>query len=238
MTRSNVLSVLFTFLVFAFVSTSCTKEETVEMTEEEAVEIIETSLQKNSGGMVESIEAYTEKIVTDTVNTLCAILYQDNFNFDFDSGAVVAAYTVDWSYEFACNNLNLPISAQFDLVAQGTYQSNRMNSADNMSGNLEVTGLALSSTDLVFDGNYSRAGTQDITTNFNSRSLNSTVSIAINSINISKSSYQIVSGSAEVVLTGNDQNNNFSYSGMVVFNGGGSATLTMNGNSYTINLYQ
>ena len=194
----------FTFLLFAFVSTSCAKEETIEMTDEEAVEIIETSLQKNSGGMVESIEAYTEKIVTDTVKTLCAILYQDNFNFDFDIGTVVAAYTVDWSYEFAYNNLKLPISAQFDLVAQGTYQSNRINSADNMSGNLEVTGLALGNTDLVFDGNYSRTGTQYITTNLNSRSLNSTVSIAVNAINISKSSYQIVSGSAEVILTSRD----------------------------------
>lgn len=236
MTATNVLTTLISLFSFTLLCTSCQVDKNLELTEEEAVEIIETSVQKNSGGMVESIEAYTEKIVTDTNNTNCNFQYQDSFNFNFDNTAVTAAYAVDWTYSFSCNSFNVPTMAQFNLVSTGTYQSNRLNGADNITANIEVSGLDFASADVLFNGNYTRLGSQEITTNFNSRSLTSTLGIAMNDISVSKTAFQIQSGSAQVILTGTDQENSFNYSGTLVFNGGGSATLNLNGNSYTIDL--
>lgn len=238
MTQKNLLTLCTATFLIACLNMSCQKEESLDMTEAEAVEIIETSLQKNSGGMVESTEAYTEKLVNDTVQANCSTFYQDSFDFAYESGFVEANYAVCWSFEFSCSPLNVPQSAQFDVVSSGSYQTNRLNSNDNIIANLTATGLNPGSAGVIYNGNFDRSGQQQINMNLNNRNLSSTVNINIQDLYVSKSNYQIQSGTAQVELTGTDQNNNFSYSGSLVFTGSGNATLYLNSNSYSIDLYQ
>jgi hypothetical protein len=56
-------------------------------------------------------------------------------------------------------------------------------------------------------------------------------------VEISKSTYEIIAGEGTVTVTGeNSGGNSFSFTGSIVFNGDGTATLTLNGTEYTINL--
>lgn len=66
MTTSNILSFLTCLCTITFLCPACQTADNLELTEEKAVEIIETTLQRKSGGMVESIEIFTEKIVLES----------------------------------------------------------------------------------------------------------------------------------------------------------------------------
>ena len=63
---------------------SCTNEEDMEIknvvSEEEAVVLIESSLQKSTGGLNEMTNTFSEELTTDiTLNELCGTLYEASF---------------------------------------------------------------------------------------------------------------------------------------------------------------
>jgi hypothetical protein len=238
MTQTNSSFVFFSFFSLIMLFSACQKEESSPMTEEEAVEIVEASLQKNTGGLAKTTEDFTEELVTDTVNNSCGTAHQDNFTFNYDNFNIEADYAVNWSYNITCNAFNIPESAALTVSSTGTYTTLRMNSADNLSASLNITGMEWTAANVVFNGSFGRSGTQQITTNLSNRSLSSDIAITLNNINVSKSSYTIQSGSATVSLSGSDQGVPFSYNGVIVFNGSDDATLTMNGNNYNIALSQ
>ena len=67
--------------------------------------------------------------------------------------------------------------------------------------------------------------------------LNNLSTYSLNNIAVSKTTYNIVSGTASVVFNGvSSTGNQYTYDGTITFNGNNTATLVINGNTYTINL--
>jgi hypothetical protein len=242
MTISKSIQTLFYVSALVCSVTSCSNDDdttaTDALTQEEAVELVEGALQKSTNGLNETTKSYSEELATDiTLNDLCGTLYDENFQHTFNGTFIAAQYEIDWSYLMTCNNFNTPVTAAFDATSSGTYSTQRIQSNDTSQSYFDVSGLEFSSPSLFFNGDYTRLGSQQITINQNTRSINSSLIINVTNLEIDKVDYEITTGTGVVNLTGTtNQGNAFSFQGGLVFNGNGTATLTLNGAAYVINL--
>lgn len=83
------------------------------------------------------------------------------------------------------------------------------------------------------DGNYRRTGAQVL--NFGQQQdITSTLAIDLTTLEIRKQDLAIESGNGTILLTGTTPNEPFSFAGDIVFNGGNTATLTINGTTYEL----
>ena len=219
-------------LVISF-TTSCQKEITI--TEEDAADMIETALQGNTAGLTATIQDYAENLVTDfSINDICDSLYNSSFNFSYDSLNINTSYTINWSYNMTCNSFNLPQTANLTATKNGSISTRKLNSSNNSTTTIAVTGLELSASNLSFNGSYNRSGSTVLVTNRATRSLASTINLNLANIIVDKRNFEIQSGSTTVTISAVTDSDTFNFSGTVVFNGNNKATLTINGNNYPI----
>ncbi|MDP5082237.1 MAG: hypothetical protein NWP87_06225 [Winogradskyella sp.] len=239
LSKSNLKVILLSITICYL--TSCSKDNSPivfsEVTEEEAAELIETSLQKSTGGLNEITKTYSEELTTDiTLNESCDTAYEESFTYSYNTNSIQADYLTNWSYEMTCTDLDVPESVVFEASSAGNYTTTRIVSEDTMQTSASISGLQPSSQTLIFNGSFKREGAQEITINLNTRSLSSSLKVDFTNLIVDKSTYAITSGTGTASLMGINQNNSFSFEGTVVFNGNGSATLTLNGNSYQIDI--
>lgn len=235
----TTITKFFSFVVaFFFVSlfTSCEKAEVIieAISESEAAEIFEANLQSNAGGLVTKLEDMAEQFVSAVASgELCDTLYTETKEEDFQGAQFQASYTSELSYEMTCNALNVPQTASFSTLTLSMYNSRRIISDDDGSFAGNVTGLQPSSTTMNISGEYSRTGSQEL--NFREqKDINSTLTINLSELEMSKQGFEIESGYGTLVLTGSAVNETFFFDGNIVFNGGKTATLTINGATYDI----
>lgn len=236
MTKFKLFFPLFVVVFFASLMTSCDKaDEIIEaISESDAVEIIEANFQANGGGLTTNIEDVAEQLVTAlTSGELCDTLYSKTNEEDFQGAQIQASYTSEHSYEMTCNIFGIPQTATFSTMTSSMYNSSRIVSDDDGDFSGNVSGLQPSSLTMNIDGDYSRTGTQEL--NFmEQKDINSTLSAKLNELEISKQGYAIQSGNGTFSLTGSTPDKSFSFAGTIVFNGGNTATLTINGTTYQI----
>ena len=230
--KTTILSIA----ILASVSLSgCSKEKNKEVTEEDAVEIIEASLKENSAGLSETVTKYTEALMGEFINDNCSQNYDTTYNFSYLGALIESNYTITWGYVLSCSN-GLPSTINLNVTTQGTYSTNRVSSDDNSNTDFTITGLLPSATSLTYNGDITRSGSQTITINSNTREITSTINLSVSELSVNKTSYEIESGTAVATLSANNGSETFSFSGDIIFNGNGSATFTINGNSYTITM--
>jgi hypothetical protein len=224
-----------------FALSSCTNnddsnETTESITDQEAVALIESSLQKSTTGLNDTTEKFSEELTTNiTINLNCDEQYDNTFVTNYEGENLQANYTVDWSYIMTCNQVSIPQSVEFSFATDGNYTTQHINSNDTSAGFLEINGLQPTETQLTINGDFVRQGMQVLTV-INERAVTSKLEVTLLNTIVEKETNTIVSGSGTIVLTGTSQNRDFSFDGSITFNGNGLATLTINGNSYQINL--
>ncbi|MEM7102759.1 MAG: hypothetical protein AAF502_06445 [Bacteroidota bacterium] len=237
MTKLKSLSTVLALLMFVSVFASCTKEDIKAFTDEEAVVLIESSMQKSTGGMEETTAKYSENLVNEiAVNEACDEDHASSYPFSYSNALITADYVFDWAYMLSCNNLNIPTSADFTASSDGNYTTKRLTSNDNSSTAFIVTGLQPSVSSLTMNGVYTRNGTQVLTTNFNTRNISSALMIDLTDLEVAKSDFEIESGTGTILLTVTAEGNVFTFEGEIVFLGDSNAALTLNGVTYDINL--
>ncbi|MEM5564168.1 hypothetical protein WNY78_03590 [Psychroserpens sp. AS72] len=225
------------------VTTSCSSNDdntvtpkTTELNEEEAVELIESSLRKSTAGFNDTSKTFSESLTADiTINEDCSVIYNDTYVVNYEESIVQASYTVDWSYEMTCNSIGIPQSVTFSSSTDGNYSTQHIISNDYSTSNFDIIGLQPSSETMVLNGDYVRNGMQELNV-VNTRSVTSILTVTLTDIVIDKSTSNITSGTASLTLTGTSQNTNFSFEGSLIFNGDETATLTINENTYVINI--
>jgi len=223
-------------LLFVSLFTSCEKAEVIIelISESDAAEIIEANLQNNAGGLVTNLEDMAEQFVSAVASgELCDTLYTVTKEEDFQGAQFQASYTSELSYEMACNALSVPETATFSTLTLSMYNSSRIVSDDDGSFAGNVTGLQPSSTTMNINGEYSRIGSQELNVK-EQKDINSTLTINLSELEMSKQGFEIESGNGTLELTGSTANETFSIDGNIVFNGGKTATLTINGATYDI----
>lgn len=236
MTRIKRFLPILVFTMTAFMFTSCDKKDEIvqALTESDAVEIIETAMQSNSGGLTTNLEDMSDQLMT-AVSTglLCDSIYMNTISKDHQGIQIQAEYTSDCTHEMTCNNLNVPQTASATILTTSAYSSPRIQSDDNSTFAAQATGLQPSSLLLNISGYFNQEGTQDINL-MGQKSVSSTLIIDLDFIEVNKQNYHINAGSSTFSLTGTTSNDSFSFVGDLVFNGDNSATVTINGTAYVI----
>jgi len=231
----SIFQIAIFILAFA-VFNSCGKDaELPELTTAEVADILEPALQKASGGLSQYIQALIDNVAEIAMDGVCDSVYSKMVVYN-NSGAVIqGAYSSDWIFDLNCNNLSIPQSAAYTASADATYSTSRIISADDISfsGMLEGLPASLDIYDLICT--YTRIGTQEFT-GADPKSLNSSLVMNLMNIEIEKAANIIQSGTGTFTLVGDIDGTNISNAGSITFNGGGTATLTIDGETFEVDL--
>ena len=231
--------------VFSVMS-SCSKDNddnttTAEITEDEAADLVATTMAKDSNGMSMTMEtsietAQSNDMFVEAENSACGQTNTESYSQANVNGNYSYNYSLTTSYTLYCTNVGFPDYFTYDATLTGVYDTPRMSSDDSSELSWTVTGLPPSNDSVVFNGSYERQGTQ-ISKVFNMNTFSSTLTIDLTNVTVNKTTYMIESGTATVNFVGTSSSGNqYTYTGSITFNGDGTANLVINGNAHIINL--
>lgn len=212
------------------------------MTSEEAADVIGSSLAVNSSGLTTVVNASVDgtdaALESSDGGRTAACGYTNQLTFAATSlpGALITyAYDYSYSYILTCGN-DVPQSFAATVAYNGQFDAPRLASQHSGTSELTVTALNDEATSYIINGDYNRSGSfQSKIRNKNSST--STVDFSINDLTVDKTSQKILSGSASVTITGSVTGKGaFTYTATIVFEGDGTANVTINGTVYIVDL--
>jgi hypothetical protein len=229
MTTRNLFYVLP--LVFGILFTSCQKDQ--DISEEEVVETIEASLKASDGGAAAGAPEMSAMLVPVKSN-LCG----------FTNDTTITRSTsnwnrsVTWNWVVNCDANNDYENVVFTRSGTASYNGPRLTMNATLTGTITATRLDSAQATHLMNGTFNRVGNSTYTGPNRTRSYTTDLTHTWVDVAVEKDTRHIVSGTGTVVLTGTVSNgNSFNRSGNIVYNGDGTATLTMdNGNVYTFNV--
>jgi hypothetical protein len=229
-----LLKTTLILLAIFFSMQSCRKEEIVA-NEDDAADAIETALVKSSGGTSEDIAA-NAAFTSESVNDLnCTVQFDTSVTF-VNSGIAVTSFSHAWSVLLNCNGAN-PESITWSGTYNGNFDAPRIKGNCTGSRNWTITGLDAVNTNYNLNGTTSRSGTHTSKVR-NNYEFSNTINFSLTNLTVDKTTYRIIGGTATVQATLSVSNGSSkTFNGNIVFNGNGTATLTINGNTYTISIY-
>ena len=205
----------------------------------EAANMVANSLSVSSNGVVNIVGDVTGDAVSFTSNHLgCGTLRADTISRQSPSGASTTyTYNLLYNYTVICGSNNKPDSLSSSLAYSGSNSSSSLSSSNSGSSVFKVSGLDSAAPTFVINGEYKSTGTFASKTDTASHG-NNNVDMVISALTLKKPSRSIESGTATISVIGYvPKSGNFSYTGTLVFNDNATATLTLNGTKYTIDLY-
>lgn len=243
-TTNNITKMLLVAFVIIALG-SCRKESATVATEADAVDAIETSLVSSSGGTAEDISMAAEYAmsggygkngsVTGATSLICAVPYDTTVSYSH-TGTITATYSHSWEVLLNCNG-SVPISLAWTGTYSGSFDALRLSGSSSGSRNWALTGINSGSAAYTLNGSTTRTGSHTSKVR-NQYTYDVTINTTLTNLTVNKTTYQIISGTGTVAATLNVSNGTSkTFNGTIVFNGNQTATLTINGNTYTITVY-
>ncbi|WP_153799243.1 hypothetical protein [Foetidibacter luteolus] len=221
----------------AVLMASCSKNqeavtpETVSI--DDAADAVSQAVSPESDGLVLLAESSAR---TAAVSSACGIQKDTAI-----AGQNVAGAAVTYSYAYQQSisvNCSAGIPGGLLVISNGktSYDAPRMSSNDSSHAQVDVSWKAQNGGNYLLNATYQRTGTQ-ISKVRNKKSFGSTIIITSTDILVDKKTYQVISGTAAINISGaGSGGGSFSYSGQVIFQGNKKATVELgNGSSYVIN---
>jgi len=224
---------------FALTLFACSKDDTPDqqlVTDDEAVEIVETSVSSRSGGFTEASADMAQQVPT---ALLGGCNQQGDTLLAHNGSNLFAAYNYsnNVSWLLTCSNLNVPQQIDFSTNATTSFDAQRWDGSGTATGNLTFSGLASLQTAYVCNGAYQYQGTVTGSVRNQNPTLTTDLDAVLTDLAIRKSDQYITGGTGNFTLTvSNGAGQSQTISGAIVFNGDGTATVTIGGKSYTITL--
>jgi len=233
-------------LLSLLIATACNDDsETTSSTavsNDEAAEIVASSISEDASGLTvvvtDAAVASDEAMEEESGGRTAACGYSETISISKTSPAgslITYSYNYDYYYLMTCSSEGVPLSIAANASYTGEFDAPRLASQHSGTSDLSVNQLDSSEVYLV-DGAYTRSGEfQSKIQNQNSHT--SDVVITIDSVTVDKVNKQITSGTASFSIVGEvPGKGGFSISGTIVFNGAGNATISIAGESYTVDL--
>jgi len=208
------------------------------MTTDDAADIAAGALSSSSNGVADMASDATLNAANIGVGHFrCGTIRSDTISRQSSAGSQYTySYNLTYNFQVDCNSSSQPDSLSSNLTYSGSYSGPNMSSTNSGSSVFGVSGLLPTDTAFVINGVYKRAGSfasKVDTAKHGSDNIN----ITITNLTLKRPGRFIESGSATISITGSTPKHGaFSYTGTVVFNGNGTATVTINGTAYNINL--
>ncbi len=222
---------------------SCDRErgfgDAAEVTEEEALEMVQTSLVSEAYGMniqADDASALDSNESSKSVVDCGVINARTMERNSLPNATVKFTHDIDYRFSLVCEN-DVPKAYAIDFIGNGTYNSPRMESDDTITYNAVLANIASSEGPYIYNSSFIREGTQTTKIAGRTKNFDSTLSIENSNIAVDKNSRVILEGSSTFSLTGTlSTGEPFSYKGTVSFKGNGEATIVINGNTYNVQI--
>lgn len=226
-------------------ATGCKKDDSnTAVTADDAADAATYAMQSSSDGLAAQVtdavayaddEGYNKTAGTQSLT--CGVPVDTTFHFSATTNSISASYTHEWTYLLNCNN-GTPESLTFSGTYSGNYDGPRLESTNTGSRNWTITGLDNStSIPYTFNGSFSRIGSHTMRVR-HQNTFDGNIVIAVNNITVDKASHRITGGSATAQINCTVSNgNSYSFTGNITFNSNHTATLVIDANTYTIDLY-
>lgn len=184
------------------------------------VEETSVSASSNAGGRIQACGYTGAEDVTKTSPGGAAITYNYSFHYDYAltcSGALPSAYTANVNYT-------------------GSLSTARVETENEGNATLTVKTLDATYNYFIFNGSYDRSGSFESKVRAQNTS-SSTITFNLMDVTVDKATKTITGGTASLAITGTvTGKGTFSYSGTVTFKGNKQAELNINGTGYAVNL--
>lgn len=213
---------------------ACKKEneEAPAVTEEEAVALISEAITDAGSGLVVTINTVVD--IATTYNTYCGVSKDSTVSRSLTGSVSSWNASLHWTWMLACDG-TLPSAFDFSMEGTSDFDAPRIQSDDDVTATLEVTGMAPADGSYSVSADLERSGSQTSKVG-NRNSFSASLRYTSGAITVSKANGQITGGTVTVMLSGEStRGRSFSYGGTLVFQGNDKATLTLdNGGVYTI----
>jgi|GEM_PF-508451 len=229
---------IMALLLISFMACQKSSDLSTNVTNEQAADIAAGSISFSSNGVGNiSDDGSSDASAYVTAKAACGSTKVDSISRSNVAGsAYVYNYKLKYTYTVNCNSSNIPDNLSAAMNYSGSFSGPNISSTNSGSATFTLAGLTPTATTYVINGDYKRSGTfksKIDTTNNGTAS----VDIVITNLTLTKPARVIKSGTAIVTITGNvPKKGNFNFIGNVVFNGDGTATLTIGTTSYSVNL--
>lgn len=208
------------------------------MSTDDAAGLVAGSLSSNSNGVAQTVtDATLDAAVIFNAHVKCGTTRSDTISRQSSAGSAYT-YSFNLTYNFMvdCNSNSQPDSLSSNLTWSGSFSGPNWSQSGSGSSIFGVGGLLQADTAFMVNGEFKRSGSfaskQDT-----SKHGNSSIDIVVNNLLLGKHFRKIDGGSATFSLTGSTpKRGSFSFTGTIVFNGDGTATVTVNATVYTVNL--
>lgn len=238
----KLLSVVFMALLGALLLQGCKKDDEKKqaISNDEAAELVGLALSSETGG---SSGQFTDAIAflatAPAVDTKKGMEDFCDWSVDtsntFSLNGVGRTLEVNYHYTFGFDDCTFGIPQKFEfdannsIIYNGTYYA----STATAKSNWDITDFL--ATELTLNGSYSYEGSQ--TYKLSQRTITSKVNISFTDVKINKMNFTPQSGTAQVDISGTTTNMGaFTFSGTLTYKNDGTATLKINGETYTVNL--
>jgi hypothetical protein len=215
----------FAFAISLFFS-SCRKE--IEITEDDVVESIEAALKSNGSEDMALISMPYKSAACGFTNDTTVTKSVSGLDFNWSR-------TANWNWVVNCDSNNAYNNVVFTESGTSSFDGPRIEWTATHGGSFTVTKLSVLEANFEVNGSMTRNASGIITSRRRNANYTSTIVHNWTDINVNKDSRSIVSGTGTVSYSGTIGANTISRTGTIVYNGNGTATLTMdNGNVFTI----
>ncbi|SEW36455.1 hypothetical protein SAMN05428988_4498 [Chitinophaga sp. YR573] len=141
------------------------------------------------------------------------------------------SYNILWNWTLTCKESE-PVSFAMATTANISYTTKKVSVVDSSVAAFTVSGLQSDSAYLLINQTYNHTGSYTITSGDTVSTYHNTISYKSTDVKVSKATRMIVSGTAEVTISGtNAKGQVFSYSGTITYQGSYKAIFAIKGGS-------
>ena len=211
---------------------------TTTATTDVAADLVTASLAVNAQGSIGNVNDVTVSAQAKiNLDSLCGTTWADSVSRSITLGSFSYSYKAKNSYSVQCTTPSVFAgTVDINTSYSDSYSGPRVKSASSGSAAFAVSGLGRASALYSLTGEYKRSGSfqSKIDSTYNGTH---NVDIVFTQLTYTKSGRSIKSGTATFTISGDmPKRGSFSYTGTIVFKGGNSASLTINGYNYIINI--
>ncbi len=240
----TTIKILFFFLLTGLIITGCKKDDNLlseeEIAEEVADDIAALIGSGNSGLSAEiadvaeiaeeNLPDTSKTIKSDTLYVVDTTIVRTN-----PSGTVITYnYTYQMQYGYLFDGVKLT-GFFYEGDADGSFDAPRIASSTSSVSDWLFENFEIGSSYYILNGTSSITSSTESKVR-NKVKIKSNSQITVSNVKIDKSTLQILEGSLNLNISGTVDDQDFSYNVTVIYSGNGKAELTINGNTYIINL--
>jgi len=233
---------LLPIFLSAFFIISCERANNTDDTyTEDVAEDIAAALGSTNTGISEEIAetiAMAEEYAASSLKSIMedtVYLVDTSYTKTSPAGSLITysfAFEMQFGYVFSNNKL---ASINYNSSVEGEFDAPRLGSSESRTSEWTMTGVEITASEYILNGSSDRTGNSQSKVRNKSQVMSSS-SISLSNVTVNKSTLEITGGTLSWEIDGTVNGESFAYSATIVYMGDGLAQLSLNGNTYNVDI--